>query len=203
MTKIKVTQFKTDRINAFTGGKIEDYQVRDYPAESQSDGLLPNSFISKNGTYMGDYNRGWWYFKNQLLVCDDYPHGVAIQLHQPANKLENLDNYMRDGLVSADDIKGYYGYTHRGGCLFKIGDRLFEEKYDPNPEDYEKDQWNEWLAQQAKSIKKQVDEGYSEDEAKMDSPISDYIPFRMRGTRIIKTWDEAKKGAINLSKYLG
>jgi hypothetical protein len=34
------------------------------------------------------------------------------------------------------------------------------------------------------------------------SGIASVIPFKMRGAKVIETWDEAKQAAINMSKYL-
>ena len=148
-------------------------------------GSLPNSFKSKSGIYIGDIERANFYVKNRLKVCEEYPHGVA-EVHD--------DN----GLI------GYYGYSHRGGCLFKIGDRIFNEKYIPKKEDYTKEQWDKFDTDYNKAIK----------EAELDSDelalnwlkedgITGHIPFNLIGDNIIKTWGEAIIAAKNVSDYLG
>lgn len=203
--KTKITDFKTTRINQFTGGTIKDYQIPDYPKDSFSDGLLSNSFISPDGTYMGDYGQGWWYFRKNLVVCRDYPHGTAVRLKNPANKCspEVLAD-IKAGNVDSHDIDGYYGFSHRGGCLFKIGDKLFDEGYEPVEKDYTPEQWQKFLKEQQESIEeKKTEYKMDEDHAISDSPISDYISFRMRGAKTIESWNEAKQAAINLSKSLG
>ena len=114
--KCVITDFKTKRINQYTGGRIKDYQIEGYPKGGAIDNMLTNSFVSMNGEYIGDYAKGWYYFRNKLIVCEDYPHGVAIMLKSYlAEQREN------------DNIMGYVGYTHRGSCLFKLGDKLFNE----------------------------------------------------------------------------
>lgn len=199
--KTKVTEFKTKRINKFTGGKIETFTIRDYPKSKGDDGKLTNSFTTKEGSYIGDYATGWWYFRKNLIVCDDYPHGLAILLNKPANKIEgfNINNLNFD-----KDVKAYYGYTHRGGNSFKIGDRLFNERYEPKEADYTKGEWTSFMIKRVEAAKRELKNGYAktESEALKNIPISDVIPFTMRGMKRVENWDEAKEAAKNLSNYL-
>lgn len=173
--KTKVTEFKTKRINKLTGGIIKDYKIPNYP---NNEGLLPNSFLTKNGTYIGDYETGWWFIKKGMKVCEDYPHGAA----------EFYENNRHIG---------YYGYTHRGGSLFKPGDRLFDENYQPVKEDYNIDQWIKWEIE----FKEKRKNGDDFDRENIYDNISAIIPFNMRGKKI-KNMDECKQAAINISKYL-
>jgi hypothetical protein len=83
--------------------------------------------------------------------------------------------------------------------MFKIGDRLFDEKYEPKKGDYDEHQWDEW--------EKRFNELYeSEDELGkkwMDADgISYVIPFKLRGSKIIETMEEAFDAAKNMSNYL-
>lgn len=204
--KTKVTDFKTNRINKLTGGRIMDYQIPDYPGD---DGKLPNSFMSSSGDYISDYAHGWWYVKNNMVVCNDYPHGVAIVLNSYKPKIK-FKNSIKDEFESwfceqweNDNLKGYYGYSHRGGQTFKIGDRLFNETYEPKEEDYTKGEWTDFLIKRIQCIKRNMKEhGETEEQAIDNVPISDVIPFRMRGTKLIENWNEAKQAAINMSQYL-
>ncbi|MEE9572876.1 MAG: hypothetical protein V3W20_07510 [Candidatus Neomarinimicrobiota bacterium] len=182
MRNVKVTDFKTKRINRLTGGKIESFQIPDYPGE---DGLLTNSFLSKDGHYIDNYDRGWWYVKHNLKVCNDHPCGVA-ELHEEGKHI------------------GYHGFTHRGGSTYKIGDRLFDENYEPKEEDYTNEEWTKFMISRVNSIKREVRKGYAktEEEAFNNIPISDVIPFVKRGSKLIETMEEAKKAAINMSNYL-
>jgi hypothetical protein len=92
-----------------------------------------------------------------------------------------------------------YGYTHRGGNLFRIGDRLFDESYKPKKEDYEESQWNEWELR----FSQLYDEGDDLDKKWMDeSGISHVIPFKLRGSKIIENMGEAFSAAKNMSNYL-
>ncbi len=207
MKKTKVTEFKTKRINQLTGGQIKDYKIPDYPND---EGLLPNSFLSLKGEYIGSYEDAWWFIKNKMVVCDHYPHGVAIRLNSLKPKIK-LRNAIKDKFESwfceqleNDNIVGYLGYTHRGGQTFKIGDRLFDENYDPKEDDYTKGEWTQFMYERVKCVKNEIKKGYAktEEEAFKNIPISDVIPFKMRGSKCIENWDEAKQAAINMSKYL-
>lgn len=198
--KIKITDYKTERINKYTGGQIRTYTINDIP-----DGILKHSFVTLDGKqYIGDYAHAWWYFRNNMLVCFKYPHGVAIVLKHPAKDYKYLADYMTDGRVGGDDIKGYYGYTHRGGQIFGIGDMLFDVKYRPIEENFTKKQWQEFTNSQDKTIKEGVEKGWYDNYEKglIESPVSDFVPFKLRGFKKIENWDEAYKAAKNMSEYL-
>jgi hypothetical protein len=169
-------------IEKYTGGKIGRHTFGD---KNEYD--LPNSFLTKDGEYIGDIERGWWYYKNNMMVCEDYPHGVATII-------EYNDTY-----PDQEFIAGYHGYTHRGGQTFKIGDRLFDPSYKPKEEDYEEWEWSGW--------KQKYDKSYSEgddfDKKWMgESGISYVIPYTKRGEKVIENWEEALQAAINMSKEL-
>lgn len=199
--KIKITDFKTERINQFTGGKLGLHVV---PGLQDGDGDMPNSFLSQKGEYIGDYAMGWWYVRKNMLVCNDYPCGVALVLNKPAKDCKSIGDYKVNGYVGSDDIEGYYGYSHRGGNLFKIGDRLFDINYKPKEEDYTKEEWEGFKKERTEYIAKNLKEGWfdTEEEALADCPISSVIPFKKRGAKYIETWGEAKQAAINMSRYL-
>jgi hypothetical protein len=121
------------------------------------------------------------------MVDEKYPRGVAAVITE--------DTYGTDNPV----IEGMYGYTHRGGNMFKIGDRLFDEKYEPVKEDYSKDEWEKY-----ETRFKELYE--SEDELGkrwMDADgISYVIPYKLRGLKTIETMEEAFEAAKNMSNYL-
>lgn len=198
--KVEITDFKTKRIGKFTGGQIGTHDIPDYPKTKDDDGRLSNSFLSKKGVYIGDYARGWWYFKNSLLVSEDYPHGLAILLIDRADKIEGLDVENPD----PKHIKGYYGYSHRGGNTFAVGDRIFDASYEPKEEDYTKEEWAKFKADREEAIQKNLKDGWCEnrEEAEKETSLRDVIPFRKRGYIKIETHEQAKQSAINLSKDL-
>ena len=167
-------------------------------------GLLLAISAFHSAIIIGDYAQGWWYFRKNMIVCKSYPHGVAVVLQHPAKEYKNLYDSIIDGKLGDDDIKGYYGYSHRGGSMFRIGDKLFAENYEPKKEDYTKKQWSDFLSAQEKAIKREMEEGFydTEEFAISANPISAFISFRLRGAKTIESWEEAKQAAINMSDYL-
>ena len=167
-------------IQKYTGGMIANHNFGT-TIQQKREYKLPNSFLAKDGSYVGDIERGWWYYKNKMKVCDKYPHGVAELYDDEGNLI------------------GYHGYSHRGGQTFKIGDRLFDASYKPKEEDYEEWEWAGW--------KLKFDESYSKgdelDRRWMDnSGIGYVIPFKKRGKKVIENMDECLQAAINMSKDL-
>jgi hypothetical protein len=169
-------------IERLTGGKIGTHTFG--PNDEHT---LENSFLSPNGDYIGDFNLGKWYIKNKLMIDEEYPNGVAAVIQEGTYGTEN------------PIIEGMFGYTHRGGQLFKIGDRLFDEGHEPKKEDYTKDEWEIF-----ESDFKRTYEESDEFEKKWieEDGISYVIPFKKRGARIIETMEDAFQAAKNMSKYL-
>ena len=141
-------------------------------------------------TYLGDVKAGWWYYKNRLVVCESNPIGVAIKVKK---------GFWTDDNDYFDLVEGVYGFSHRGGCLFRIGDRLFQEDYHPHVKDYTAEQWEKWHAMYRKKLRKS--EGLVKKQVCEDG-VAGFIPFNMRGSKTIETWDEAIQAAKNLSNYL-
>jgi hypothetical protein len=167
-------------IDKYTNGKIGSHYFGDTP-ELKREQHLPNSFLTKNDEYVGDIDRGWWYYNNNMKVCEQYPHGVA--------EVYNDNN----------ELIGYHGYTHRGGTTFKIGDRLFDADFRPKEEDYEEWEWAGWEL----DFEKRYSQGDNLDKKWMDeSGISYVIPFKKRGKLIIEDMGMALQAAINMSKDL-
>jgi hypothetical protein len=84
--------------------------------------------------------------------------------------------------------------------LFTIGDRIFDEKYNPVVEDYNEKEFKKWWKKYTKSYKKGDD--FDKKWIYSDG-IKSVIPFNKRGKHMIKNWEDARQAAINLSKYLG
>ena len=167
-------------IEKYTGGIIKNH-VWGNTIQEKREQQLPNSFLAKDGTYVGDIERGWWYYKNKMKICDVYPRGVAERYDDEGNLI------------------GYHGYSHRGGQTFKIGDRLFDASYKPKEEDYEEWEWAGWKLKFEESYSK----GDDLDKQWMDnSGIGYVIPFRKRGKKLIENMDECLQAAINMSKDL-
>ena len=189
----------TKLITKYTGGKIGTHKFGD------DEYVLENSFLTNDGNYIGDIETAWWYYNNKFYVCKEYPHGVAVKLktYSPVIRLVNsiedtYENFITEQIEN-DNVEGFYGYTLRGGSLFKIGDRLFEENYTPNRSDYTQEEWDKFYQEYQKGLKNAdpFDKKWMEDDG-----IAYVIPFKKRGRKVIETWQEALQSAINLSKYL-
>jgi hypothetical protein len=176
---------KVELIEKYTGGVIGTHKW------DNDEFVLEDSFLTKDGKYIGNIETAWWYFQNGMTVCEEYPNGVAIVWNTV-----NSDKTLMSGWGG---IKGYYGYTHRGGGLFKIGDRLFDEKYNPVVEDYDEKEFTKWWKTYIKSYKKGDD--FDRKHIYNDG-IKSVIPFNKRGKHTIKNWEDARTAAINMSKYL-
>ncbi len=179
---IEITQEEIQEIERLTGGKIGTHTFG-----SNNEHTLDNSFLSLDGTYIGSIDEARWYVKNKLMVDEDYPHGVAAVITE--------DTYGTDTPV----IEGMYGYTHRGGNKFKIGDRLFDGDYKPVKEDYSEEEWNKYETEFNELYDSENESG----KKWMDADgISYVIPFGLRGSKIIETMEEAFDAAKNMSNYL-
>ncbi len=200
MKQVEPTPYKTDRINQYSGGKIEDATIPDYPPKAEDQGKLPNSFMTLEGHYIGAYAHGWWYFTKHMLVCSEYPHGVAVVLSRRADKILGLDITE----PAESHMLGYYGYSHRAGNLFKIGDRLFEEEYEPIEGDYTEEQWKKFEKERVESATKALErkEYDTLEIALSETPMSWVVPYSMRGNVEINNMEQAKQAAKNMSSYL-
>ena len=185
---------KVELIEKYTGGVIGTHKFG-----NDGEYVLENSFLTEDGLYIGDIKTAWWYYNNNLVICEDYPHGVAIQLKENNYFKRYGIKYHSIDLVSDNDVVGYYGYTHRGGATFKIGDRLFEEDYNPVVEDYDKKEFDKYWKKYKKSYK--MGDDFDKKYIYGDG-IKAVMPFNLRGKEVIKSWRQAKQAAINLSKYL-
>lgn len=181
---------KAKLIGKFTGGVIGDHYLDGRP---DPDFILANSFLSKDGHFIGSIRDGWWYYKNNMIVSEKYPTRVAIKVKPSlfAVSKSQIKNY------SDNFIEGFYGYTHRGGSLFKLGDRLFDSHYYPQKGDYDLQEWMGYVKNLEESLMKRVKGELCEDES-----ISNWIPFNRRGKETITTWDQAEESAKRLSDYL-
>lgn len=177
---------KLELIEMYTDGKVGSHKFG-----PNNEYTLENSFLGPNDEYIGDLSQGWWYFKNGMTVCPEYPIGVAI--------VWNTSKYDKTLKGDINGVKGYYGYSHRGGCLFQIGDRLFDSNYKPKKEDYPEDEWNGYMKKFSETYRKSDE--FDQDWLFSDGIMS-VIPFKRRGEKIIQNLKDAQISALNMSKYL-
>lgn len=168
-------------ISKNTGGKIGPY----FPDQNEP---LYNSFvyIDYSGSVpktvlIGDIELGWMFYENKMRVCPTYPKNVAIKIDSDWNVLE------------------FYGYSHRGGQTFKIGDRIFDSNFVPIPEHYE--EW-EWIGYTDKFQEVLDKADKFEKERLLEDGIVSIIPFTRRGSITIETNEQAELAAYSFSRYV-
>lgn len=154
------------------------------PLEYEQKGFSRKYCYNQDGELMGAIEEFRHWYKYDLDCFPGCPKGVLFSRHH--NK--------------------YFGFSHRGMAAFGIGDRLFDETWQPTWEDLR----IEWVRDYCKSV------GYSKipktiEEAKTfvrlrdiktGESITSFIPFVYRGGKTIETKDEAIQAAINISLYL-
>jgi hypothetical protein len=193
---------KIELIEKYTGGVIGTHTFG-----KDDEYILDNSFLTKDGVYIGDIDTAWWYYINKFYVCKEYPHGVAIKLktYEPNIFITNA-NTVKDDFdpfvieqIENDNVEGFHGYTHRGGSTFKIGDRLFDAEYMPVVDDYDRKEFEKYWEKYGKLYSKADD---FDKKSIYGDGIKAVIPFNRRGKQVIKDWDQARQAAINISKDL-
>jgi hypothetical protein len=168
-------------IEANTGLKVKTHVFG--PNDEYS---LPNSVHSPDGVYVGDIEQGWWYYLNDLRSTRNaHPHTAWSKT-----------------------TKQWIGYSHRASCAFGKGDKLFDETWVPKDDE---------LTQYEKYYVKYLDDYYDEVEAwaKSDSAhkageeemtlnswVTGYIPFKLRGSKTIHSYEDAYKAAVNFAKHV-
>jgi len=163
---------KLKLIREYTGGIVGTYYFND-----GSDNILENSFMHPDGTYLGDIETAWWYYNQNMIISNIRPHGVGIVLKKGYT--------LKDYLNGDDVILGYYGFTHRGGSMVKIGDMIYDENFTMNEFHPDFKKYKEKL-----------------NKSKYSTRIEDIVPFNRHGNKVVTTWEEAELSAINISKSL-
>ena len=92
----------------------------------------------------------------------------------------------------------YYGFSHRGGAFFGIGDMLFDENNENINLYYENKQFRKAYV---KCLKRYVNDAFDFENA-INSGIKYIVPFKCRGKKIIEDMQEAYVAACNFAKYV-
>ena len=147
---------------------------------------LPNSVHTPDGKYVGSIEEGWWYVKNGLRSTKgSHPHTAW-----------------------AKNTKQWIGYSHRGSCAFGKGDKLFDAKWSPKEEDLLK--YEQYFTKKLDQYEKEYQEweqSSSEhkapaDEMTMAKWATQFIPFKLRGSKTIHSYEDAYKAAVNFANYI-
>jgi len=180
----QIDPVKVSLIEKYTEGFIREHKFG-----PNLEYTLQNCFVTADGFAVGDIEQAWWYFNNGMTVCEEYPRGVA--------KVWRTAKSDKTVVSGTDGLEGYYGYSHRGGQLFKIGDRVFDPSYEPIRKDYSYQDWDMLNAKlhEANALRQKAGETET-------ATLRDVTPFRLRGKQTIHTLDQALEAAIEISKYL-
>ena len=92
----------------------------------------------------------------------------------------------------------YYGYSHRGGAFFGIGDMLFDENKDNETLYYRN---KSFRIQFIKYLIKYINSPFDFEDL-VNSGIKSIVPFKCRGSKTIEDMQEAYIAASNFAKYL-
>lgn len=119
---------------------------------------------------------GIWLSIDAVFMCHN--RNMVIDNH-------GLAKIFEPDAFGANRHVGYYGFSHRGGTSFRVGDVIFDAEW--QMDEFHKD---------FKKYKRKLNE------SKTSSRIEDVIPFHERGDKKIKTLEEAKNAALILSDEL-
>lgn len=162
---------------------MDDFAQR-YNSETKDDAFVRMYCYNYDGELMGALEDFQHWFQHDIVCFHGCPTGVLY----------------------ARNLNKFLGFSHRGVAAFGIGDRLFDEAWEPTWDDLNIN----WVQDYCKAT------GYvkipnSIEEAKTFVKIKDmqsgesivaFIPFVARGGKIIASKDEAIQAARNFSLYL-
>lgn len=157
-----------------TGLKIQDHKFG--PLDRPDAYTLHNSCISPDGDYVGDISRGYWYLTNGLVAVRGNTANVAWQ----------------------PESGKCIGYSHRASCGFGKGDMVFDASWVPT---------DEQMLEYSKYYVKHLEHYYAElmhriHDFNMNIWAVEYIPFRLRGDKVIESYEDAYDAALNFAKYI-
>lgn len=187
------------RIRA-TGYTANAVRLAELAFPTVSHNLTKNIFSEHEKTEMKGFSRLYCYnYDGELMgALEDFRHWFKHDIV--------CFNGCPRGVLYARNLDKYLGFSHRGMAAFGIGDRLFDEAWEPTWDDLNID----WVVDYCKSV------GYvklpdSIKEAKTFVRLKDvqsgesivsFIPFVARGGKVIASEDEAIQAARNFSLYL-
>lgn len=147
---------------------------------------LPNSCMNPDGVYVGSIEEGWWYFTNGLRATKgSHPHTAWSK-----------------------KTKQWIGYSHRASCAFGKGDKLFDANWKPSDADLPKyhqfylKHLGEYYKEVEEWSKSTSDHKAADEEMTLAGWAVNYIPFRLRGSKTIHSYEDAYKAAVNFAKYV-
>lgn len=126
-------------------------------------------------------------------------HNVYVrkyEVHDLGMKIlhNNLKATQYKNVLALPDGKSFYGFSHRGGCLITIGDKIFDENYVLSKED---------AKPYLEKAQKEIDSLPSYYKGRsIEEVATNFISFTRRGFEIADTAEKALKSAKNIGDYL-
>lgn len=146
--------------------------------------VLPNSVFTPDGKYVGSIDEGWWYYQSGLRATKgSHPHTAW-------NKT----------------AKQWVGYSHRAACAFGKGDKLFDPNWIPKDEDLLK--YESYYVKHLHEFEKEYTawenstSEHKEEDFNLNKWAAGYIPFKLRGSKTIHSYEDAYEAAVNFAKYV-
>ena len=96
------------------------------------------------------------------------------------------------GVVFSKKLNCWFGFSHRTKVPVRIGDRIFEENFEPTDAYYSKQQWAKFEKDRERFSKRWG----------TNTDIKNVIPYNLRGHIEILIEEEARESARNISHYL-
>ena len=127
---------------------------------------------------------------NNVYYIIDYPF-----ILNPKYKFISCKN---NQVMYSKKLHKYYGFSHRGGAFFGIGDMLFDENNENVNLYYENKQFRKAYI---KCLKRYINDAFDFENA-INSGIKYIVPFKCRGKKLIEDMQEAYIAACNFAKYV-
>lgn len=138
--------------------------------------LITTGVFTTGGSYIGCPETGWYLYQEGLEADNRIP-----------------------GIAYSPNKKGWVAFSHRGHCIFKMYDMLFDEDWRPeNPADYIQ-YWGGKLSDVDLAVLEDADY----DLELFQEYVIDYIPFQKRGATLIEHMHQARRAVRNLHLYMG
>ena len=175
------------KVHPETVAKIEKETglfIHDLPADqSPTCETLHYQCFHPNGDHMGSIEIGWWF----------------LQMKMRATKGKSINTAWNT------DGKQWVGFSGPIACAFGKGDKVFDPNWVPSDEDllnlqkyyckrleeYEKEVY-EWSASTS-------DKKVPEEQMTINYWALDHIPYNLRGTKVIKSYEDAYDSALTFA----
>lgn len=148
--------------------------------EIESGSIITHNLVYDKKYFWGDVDFAWWMFKNQIIVSKERPQFLAF-------KYEN-------GKIISGYIK-----LKSGGLFIKIGDKIFENNYNPSAPYHEPKFWKKILKEYYKELRK------ADKETKgkiIKQGFKKYIPVQQHGRFQIITKEDLILSAERIFNFL-